>query len=208
MIKAVIFDVDGVLLDSFEANLKFFQDLMIKTGYKPPTREEFPTIFHLSMMDAIRAFTRSTSEEEIKRIWEMGKSREVGYPVNLLTIPEGADEVIETLSKNYLLGIVTSRIRESVYEASQLAKLKRYFQVAVSYEDTINHKPHPEPLLLASKKLSVQPEESVYIGDVENDIKAARAAGMKVIIYSQNSSSNADACTSSFKKLPELIMSL
>ena len=59
MIKAVIFDIDGVLLDSFEANLKFFQDLMIKFGYLPPTKEEVPPIFHLNMWDAIRSLTKS-----------------------------------------------------------------------------------------------------------------------------------------------------
>lgn len=208
MIKAIIFDIDGVLLDSFEANLKFFQDLMIKAGYQPPTREEFPEIFHLSMLDAIKALTKSTSEEEIKRIWEMGRSREVGYDVELLAMPESAEEIIEALSKNYLLGIVTSRIKESIYESPRLAKLEKYFKVAVSYQDTTNHKPHPEPLLFAAQKLGVKPEECVYIGDVENDVKAARAAGMKVIIYSKNKFDQADAYTSSFIKLPELISSL
>jgi len=110
--------------------------------------------------------------------------------------------------QNYLLGIVTSRIKESVYESPKLAKLEKYFKVAVSYQDTTNHKPHPEPLLFAAQKLGAKPEECVYIGDVENDIKAARAAGMKVIIYSKNKFDQADACTSSFIKLPELISSL
>lgn len=207
MIKAIIFDIDGVLLDSFEANLKFFQDLMNNTGYRPPTREEFPAIFHLSMMDAIKTLTKSNSEEEIKRIWEMGRSREVGYDLGLLAMPEGAEKVVEVLSKNYQLGIVTSRIKESVYESPKLAKLKKYFKVTVSYEDTTNHKPHPEPLLLAAQKLGVESEECIYIGDVENDIKAARTAGMKVIIYSKNNFPQADICTTSFIELPELIAS-
>lgn len=208
MIKAVIFDIDGVLLDSFEANLKFFQDLMTRTGYRPPTRKEFPAIFHLSMLDAIKVLTKSIAEEEIKRIWEMGRSREVGYEFKLLTMPENAEKVTETLAKNYLLGIVTSRVKESVYEFPRLAKLEKYFKVAVSYQDTTNHKPHPEPLLLAADKLKVKPEECVYIGDVVNDIKAARAAGMKVIIYSKNKFDEADACTPLFSKLPELITTL
>ena len=208
MIKAVIFDIDGVLLDSFEANLKFFQDLMIKTGYRPPTREEFSAVFHLNMMDAIKVLTKSNSEEEIKRIWEIGRSREVRYDVELLVMPEGAEDVVETLSKNYLLGIVTSRIKESVYESPKLAKLAKYFKVVVSYGDTTKHKPHPEPLLLTAQKLKVKPQECVYIGDVENDIKAARAAGMKIIIYSKNQFDQVDGWTSSFVKLPELISSL
>ena len=208
MIKAVVFDIDGVLLNSFEANLKFFQDLMTQVGYRPPTREEFPPIFHLSMMDAIKTLTKSTSDEEIKRIWETGRSRKVKYHLELLTMPKRAGKVIETLSKKYSLGIVTSRIKESVYEAPDLAKLQKYFKVAISYQDTINHKPHPEPLLLACQKLNVSPREAVYIGDVENDIVAGKAAGMKVIIFSQNQYKNADANTAQFEKLPELIRSL
>jgi len=205
MIKAVIFDIDGVLIDSFEANLKFYQDLMSKAGYRPPTREEFPPFFHLALMDAIRALTRSSSEKEIKRIFELAKSREVKYPVELLGMPKSIEKVITALSKKYLLGIVTSRIRESVYEAPKLAKLQEYFKVAISYQDTVSHKPHPEPLFLAAKKLGIKSEEAVYIGDVENDIKAGKAADMKVIAYSKNKLANADACTSSFENLPELI---
>lgn len=205
MIKAILFDIDGVLLDSFEANLKFFQDLMTKTGYRPPSREEFSSIFHLSLLDSIKVLTSNAPEKEIKRIWEIGRGREVEYDTKLLKMPEGVEQVIKDLGKSYLIGIVTSRVRESVYESPKLAKLQKYFRVAVSYQDTINHKPHPEPLFFAVQKLRVKPEECIYIGDVENDIKAARVAGMKVIIYSKKHFSQADACTKSFRKLPELI---
>ena len=181
---------------------------MTKAGYHPPTREEYPAIFHLSMMDAIRVLTKSTSEEEIKKIWEIGRGREIEYDMTLLTTPKGTGEVIEKLSKKYLLGIVTSRIKESIYESPELKKLEKYIKVAVSYQDTTNHKPHPDPLLLAAQKLGVKPEVCVYIGDVENDIRAARAAGMKVVIYSKNHFNQADACTPSFTELPKLISSL
>ena len=209
MIRAIIFDIDGVLLDSFEANFKFFQDLMAVAGYRPPTRKEFSPVSHLSIIDAINVLTDSSSEKEVKRIWEIGCRQEQGveYDAKLLAMPEGAGRTIEILSKNYLLGIATSRVEESVYGYPELAQLKKYFTVTVSYQDTTNHKPHPEPLLLAAQKLRVESDECIYIGDTENDIKAARAAGMKVIIYSHNHL-DADACTSSFVKLPELISSL
>jgi HAD superfamily hydrolase (TIGR01662 family) len=208
MIKAVIFDIDGVLIDSFEANFKFYQDLMAKTNYPLPSRKDFPKYFHLSLMDAIRVFTKSKDEKEIKRIWNIGRERKVKYDLNLLRYADNLPEVIEELSRKYLLGIVTNRQKEAVFEAPELEKLKKHFKVVICYQDTINHKPHPEPLFLAAKKLKVKPEECVYVGDVENDIKAGKAAGMKVIIYSKEQFVTADICTTSFEKLPEIIESL
>lgn len=208
MIKAVIFDIDGVLMDSFPANLKFFQDLMMKNGYPPPTAEEYQPIFHYDMLSAIRALTKSDNEIELKKIWEMGRSREVPYDISLATTPANMAETIMVLSKTYKLGLVTSRVRETTFADETLEELKGYFSAVVSYQDTANHKPHPEPLLLAVSQLGVKPAEAVYVGDVENDIICARAAGMKVIIYAQKNFDNADATFSSFKELPGVIKSL
>ena len=221
MIRAVIFDIDGVLMDSFPANLKFFQDLMIKNGYPPPTVEEYKPIFHYDLMNAIKTLSGSTDETELQKMWEMGRSRQVPYDTSLAGVPAGAPEMVKLLSKQYKLGIVTSRVRETTFVDEVLAKLQKYFGAVVSYQDTANHKPHPEPLLLAVSKLEVKPEECVYIGDVENDIECARAAGVKVIIYapslrgqsdrpkqSNENFPNADATFSDFKELPKLIKSL
>jgi HAD superfamily hydrolase (TIGR01509 family) len=181
---------------------------MTKTNYPLPSRKNFPKYFHLSLMDAIKVFTKSKDEKEIKRIWNIGKGRRIKYDLNLLRYADNLSEVIKELSKKYLLGIVTNRQKEAVFEAPELEKLRKYFKVVVCYQDTINHKPHPEPLILAAEKLGVKPEESVYIGDVKNDIKAGKAAGMKVIIYSKKQFNNADAHTTLFNKLPEIIKSL
>jgi len=208
MIKAIIFDVDGVLIDSFEANLKFFQRLMDKAGYTPPTREKYQNVFAMNMMEAIETLTQSDSEQEIKRIWQMGKNREVIYDSELVAMPEGAAEVIKTLGRDFILGIVTSRIKESVYEAPALAELASHFKVAVGYQDTTNHKPHPEPLLFAAKKLGVKPKECIYIGDALSDLQAGRAAGMQVIIYSENKEDGANAWTASFPELSTLVTSI
>ncbi|MBI4135427.1 HAD family hydrolase [Candidatus Uhrbacteria bacterium] len=205
MITAVLFDIDGVLLDSFEANLKFYQDLMQASGYRPPTREEFPELFHLALWDGIKILTKSPDEKEIERIWEMGRTKQVPYQFELLKTPAGAEETIKTLAQSYYLGIVTSRVRENIYSVPSLAALRAYFKVAISYQDTKRHKPDPEPLLLAASRLNAAPENAVYIGDVENDVKAGKAAGMKVIIYSKNAINGADACITSFAELPKYI---
>ncbi len=207
MIKAVIFDVDGTLLDSFESNLKFFQSLLITAGYRAPTREEYLPLFHVSMMDFIKLQIGPQPDEEILRVFKLAENQELDYPVDI-DMTEGAEKVVRDLSKDYILGIVTSRVKNYVYEAPKLAALEKYFKVAVSYEDTLNHKPHPDPLFLAAKILGIDPKECVYIGDVENDIKAAHSAGMKAILFSKENTGNPHAHTSNFEQIPDLIKNL
>jgi pyrophosphatase PpaX len=208
MIKAVIFDVDGVLIDSLEANFNFFRDLMNKFGHGFMERKEYIPLFHLPMKDIIRLSTKLTNEEEIEKIWKSGKDREVPYPDELLSVPDNLTETIELLSKNYTLGIVTSRSRSGIYSVPQLEGLKEYFKTDVSYEDTDNHKPHPDPLILASRKLGIMPEECVYVGDSETDITAAKAAGMRAIAYSNKVFKHADYNISEFSKLIEAVSNL
>jgi len=205
MIRSVIFDIDGVLIDSFEANLKFLQDMMQHAGYPLPTREKFVDLFSLPLPDIVRTMTGSTDEKAIHKIVIAGRDRIVPYPVSLLAYPERMEEVIRELGGKYLLGIATSRGRTGVYEPPKLAALQAHFKVSVAYEDTKNHKPHPEPLLLAATRLGVQPEECVYVGDAKTDVLAAQAAGMKIIVYSQNSIEGADRMTARFRDIPKLV---
>lgn len=208
MIKAVIFDVDGTLIDSFEANLRFFQDLMIRFGYKPPTGEEYAPLMHMSMRDVIPLLAGSMSEEDAMKIWEAGRGHEVLYHTELLHMRGGAEETIRKLYENYTLGIVTSRVKSSVFEFPRLAALRDLFSVAIAYEDTVNHKPHPDPLLLAASQLGVLSADAVYVGDADSDMKAARAAGMKAVLCSKEKSDLADAQMNAFRDLPHIIASL
>ena len=208
MIRAVIFDVDGVLLDSWEANIKFYQLLLEKSGYNVPSRKAIESVFHLSMMDAIRQLAQETSDVRVREVWEMGRSRKVRYPTELLKIPEHSRDVVDTLNKTYRLAIVTSRVRLGVEDYFKVSGLKQYFKVVVSYEDYTHPKPHPEPLLLALQKLKVKAGEAVYIGDTETDIQAAKAAGINIIVYSVRPFEWADLWISSFDELPDAVRKL
>ena len=121
--------------------------------------------------------------EEIEKIWKAGRARVVPYPVELLRMPDGTADVIKNLHETYRLGIVTGRVPETIFELPELHDLKKYFEVVVHNLDTTNHKPYPEPLLLAARRLALEPTECIYIGDVETDAQAARAANMSFILY-------------------------
>lgn len=208
MIKAILFDVDGTLLDSFEANLKFYHDLAIKMGYTPPSRERHAQTFHLTMREKIVDITGLRDEGEIQRIMDVGKSNDMPYDHSLLKLADGASETLSALKEQYLLGIVTGRIKENIFEFPDFEKLSHHFFTVVGYEDTERHKPHPDPLLFAAEQLAVVPNVCVYIGDVGNDMIAARAAGMKGVHFTKSEEHCGDAGLASFNELLTLLSRL
>jgi len=197
-----------VLIDSFEANLRFYQDLFVKTGYGPITRKAFFELRHMTMYDVITLVTKLKNKDKIEKIWKMGKGRAVPYRNSLLKSPKKYDETIDELHNKYTLGLVTSRIYDGIFTVPQLAKYKSYFKVVISYENTKEHKPNPEPLLLALRKIQLKAHEVVYIGDAQSDVDAAKSAGIKMIAYAKSSLIGADTQTHDFGKIPALIESL
>lgn len=207
MIHTILFDIDGVLIDSFEANLQFMQALLSKAGYPPPTREEYLPLFQVSMMDVIKTVTKSTNEQEIDRIMTMGKENRFDmYSYDLIKAPKKMNEIIKQLHKNYKLGLVTSRLKKFIFDIHQLQPIQKYFDVVISFDDTENHKPHPDPLFLAMKQLNVKPQETIYVGDQQADFLAARAAGTKIIMFTKEPFPDADVCVTSFADIPNAIL--
>jgi HAD superfamily hydrolase (TIGR01662 family) len=77
------------------------------------------------------------------------------------------------------IGIVTSKLKDVATYHLKLTNLFEDVDLIVGYEDAENHKPHPDPLLKAIELLNAKKEDTIYIGDHENDIKAAKKAGIE-----------------------------
>lgn len=206
MIKAVIFDVDGVLLDSFNSNYDFYLSVMKEAGYGGFTKEKYVLFNHLTLREAMSKLSCVNDYDEVERIYNIGLKL-LSSPDNDIKMFDGASRVIKTLKKNYSLGIVSSRIKSIIFEG-ELKDFKDFFSVAVGYEDTSLHKPHPEPLLLAAKKLGVEPNECVYVGDAITDVQAAVAAGMKIIFFGKEKPRNAVFSAKNFDELYKVIKKL
>ena len=181
-IKAVLFDIDGVLLDSFYAVYVFYRNLLEHYGYRKPTKKEVSKTFHMTMWDMIKILSKEESEEKIGKLWSKGQRFDL-YPIELLKMPKDLKKTIKELDKNYKLGLVTGRTKKGVGIFFLVSKLRKYFQVVVCYESYKKPKPHPESLLIALKRLKVKPEEAVYIGDSWADALAAKRAKIKFISY-------------------------
>ena len=94
----------------------------------------------------------------------------------------GTAELLQALTAaGVRIGVATSKRRVSAENTLRAAGLDDLIEVTAAMEDTVVHKPNPEPLLLALERLGARPEQAAYVGDAVVDVQAAQAAGMAAI---------------------------
>lgn len=202
MIKAVIFDMDGVLLDDSWIYLKAYKEVGKRLGLKVPSDAKVKKSFGLVWYEAL-AMLYGEVDEDMKKIYsEICKGIE-----HKIKIMDGLESTLQKIEMKK--AIATSGSNPSVEK--RLGRLTMYFDVIVTREDTERHKPDPEPLLLACKKLGIRPEESVYIGDAVIDCQTAKSAGTGFIGFAGGGTSKEDfdalnvKSVSSLKELPVVL---
>lgn len=181
-LRAVIFDVDGVLVQSMEkhheAYLKAFEHLPTA----PVRAEEVFANEGRRSREVIEALAEarhlSLSKEELD---EMNRRKqETFFGFGPLPLYPGVPDLVGTLKDHGLLvAAVTGTNRKNV--DNHLGPLTRRFDAIVTADDVKRTKPHPEPYLAALAKLDVEPDEAVVVENATLGIRAAKAAGMRVI---------------------------
>ncbi|MFH1409688.1 MAG: HAD family phosphatase [Nanoarchaeota archaeon] len=175
--KAVIFDQDGVILDSIPFHVSIWKETMREYGVDDSYDIGSMNGKGTSEIASFFAEKLNMSPEEIIRIKEAKNRSRIGE----LKLFPGARELIISLSKEFAVGLGTSETRGLVkLEDSHLHYLD-LFKVWVCADDVQNAKPAPDIFLKVAEKLGVVPEECVVIEDAINGIIAAKAAGMKCI---------------------------
>jgi HAD superfamily hydrolase (TIGR01549 family) len=205
MIEAVIFDIDGVLLDSHRANTAYYSGVLARYGYPPVSDAELAYGHSHTLRESIAYLTKA-DDSAVTAIFEEIRDL-AGYPYELVQQPPGCLDVLEKLSGGYTLGVMSSRIVEGIRQYLDLTGTHHYFQAIVGYEDSERHKPHPEPLLVACQRLGVAPAAAVYVGDAPTDMACARDAGAHFIAFG-DAITEAERTVASFHELLAEIESL
>jgi pyrophosphatase PpaX len=180
-LEVVLFDLDGVLVDSQQATAQFFVDILARHGYNTPSRSECDSVYHLPAVIALATLTKEERPAHLKALAEAISS--TPYPLRLVKPCAGAREMLRDLAKSYRLGIVTSRIRAGVTEILEDSFEPDLFEVVVGFEDTDRHKPDPAPILVAMERLGVDGTRTAYVGDSESDVAAAHTAGALPVFF-------------------------
>jgi phosphoglycolate phosphatase len=204
MTKAVLFDLDGVLVDSYETTITYFQESLSHFGYPKPAKEAFLPLMGYRSLDMIKKLLPDISEEKLTEIFSYSQELSLQYASKIPLFPN-AKEALEHIAGRYKTGLITSRGKETTKVILNHHAMTKYFLLVIDRDDIINHKPHPEGLLKAMTFLNVTSDEAVYIGDTAVDAEAAKAAGIPSIIFSQTKPSFGDYRISDLAELPEFI---
>jgi len=180
-LKAVLFDLDGTLIDSKSDIAASANITRQYYGFAPLPEEVIGTFVGLGIMNLLERAVESNNPIRLKEAHQIFKGHYRDHCADATRPYPGTFELLDFLKKRKIgMGIVSNKPQEFTDLIMEKLSLAPYFGVIFGPEATVNKKPHPEPLLVALKKLNATSSESVMIGDSTVDIEAARAAKMPV----------------------------
>jgi HAD superfamily hydrolase (TIGR01509 family) len=181
MTEAVVFDLDGVLLDSEKVWDEVREQLTRERSGRwteKAQREmmgmsspEWSRYMHDEL--GVPEPPEEISAEVVRRLEEMYRRE--------LPLLDGAREAVERLAARWPLGLASSSNRELIDLVLEVGGLGHYFRVTVSSEEVAHGKPAPDVYLEAARRLAVATENCAAVEDSRNGIRSAKAAGMRVI---------------------------
>ena len=178
MFPVVLFDLDGTVVDSGAIILASMRHAAKEVlGLEPSEEDLLATVGGPGLEAQMRALAPDRVDELVTVYRAHNEPLHQG-----LASCEGIDAVLVRLKdEGRRLGIVTAKRRATVELAFANVPLGHLFDVVVGGDETDRHKPDPEPLLCAAKRLRVSPRLCAYVGDSPFDVRAAKDAGMYAV---------------------------
>lgn len=179
MLKAVIFDLDGVIIDSKELHYKAWQKFFKKRNIEFD-KKAFNKFFGEPNKKTIRRHL-NVKDKEARKIEAEKEKIVLGSIKNLKPNPYLLKFLKQLKKERILVGLGTSAPEKTFNIILKKLKIKKYFNITLGEKDVRRHKPAPDIYLDVAKKLKVRPKECIVFEDTSIGIKAAKRAKMKCI---------------------------
>ena len=179
MLKAIIFDLDGVLVDTMQFIMAAYREGLASVGVTATDEE----IRNNAYDHPIEEIAKRFGIKDVTKFGIATRNAFNKYDKQGNLFP-GALETLE-LMKNIPKAIGTSRPRPSTLFLDHL-DIYKYFKAFITSSDVTYTKPHPEIFQTAANELGVTADEIIIVGDTPNDINAAKAMGSKCILFHSN----------------------
>ena len=202
---AVLWDLDGTLVDSAEFHWLSWRDTLAAEGHQI-TYEQFLDSFG-QRNDRIlpRWLGPGTPADRIQRIGDAKEAeyRRLALERGLIPLPGAAEWVTRLHAQGWKQAIASSAPRQNVEVMLRAMRLDHDFDAIVAAEDVTAGKPDPQVFLAAAARLGVSPSACIVVEDAAAGIEAARRAGMRSIGVSRHERLNADVVVASLSELSE-----
>lgn len=182
MIKAVLFDLDGTLLDTNELIYKSFEKTFKDKLNIILSKEEILSFFGIPLIDPFKPYAESYNIDELVKYY---RDYNENIHDTMCFAFDGVKELLTILKeKDIKVGIVTSKRRELAVRGMKVAGIYDFMDVIITPESTTLHKPNPDPVLRACSDLGIEPKEAIMVGDSSYDIICGKSAGSKTCAVS------------------------
>ena len=180
-IRALIFDLDGTLLDTLPHLTALTNFVLAQQHFPQHTQEEVLSyIGEGGQKLLMRAAPKNTPQDVIDAMFQQWKEKFYTHGIDLVAPFEGINDMLATLKTRALLGVLSNK-----FDAGCIASVQQHFPNTFCWvhgeRAGIPRKPQPDGLQNCLDELQLHPDEAIYVGDSVTDIDAARSAGMRAI---------------------------
>jgi HAD superfamily hydrolase (TIGR01509 family) len=178
--SVIIYDCDGVLIDSRRANQAYYNYILAHFGRRPLTEEQLDLVHSATAESAVHFLFQGTPW--LAQAQDFQRRLDNAPFLSLIRLEPHVREVLERLRPAYRTAIATNR-GKSLAQVLNTLGLDGLFDLTVSCYEVRRPKPHPECLQKILRHFRLRPDQALYIGDSEVDRQVAREAGVPLAAY-------------------------
>lgn len=211
----VLFDFDYTLADSSQGAIDCINFALAEMGLAPVSDEAACRTIGLSLNDTFLSLAEHHEPHRCAEFYRLFVERADKVMSDLTVLYESVPATVQLLRERGLrLGIVSTKYRRRIHQVLQREALMHGFELVIGGEDVEQHKPHPQGLFEAMKRLQCDPESVVYVGDSVVDAELAKRAGVPLIVVLSGTTPRSDfdsysplAILETISDLPQFLLS-
>ena len=212
MQTALLFDLDGTLVDSIELIINSARHAFIGFGGTAPTDDDWRATIGRPLQTVLREYAQH-DEAEAQRLFERYREYQLAHHDRLVRAYDGVVSTLRAFAAaGHPMAIVTSKSDWLAVKGLELVGVADLFPVVVGCDTCVNHKPHPEPVERALALLGVDAASAIFVGDSPHDVESGRAAAVYTVgvtwgafTREQMGASGADVVIHDMSELPAVV---